>query len=240
MSPAARVSDERAAFEPRRVADEVRARVASAGEPEYRAQIERLVPGIRTHGVRVPKLRELAAELARRKPTLDEACELLDELARDTQRDEFLVGVFVLAEQGKALATLEWKRFGRWLTKLDNWETCDQLAMGVAAPCVAAREELDSELLALTSAASPWTRRFTLATAAALNQKGRERVDLTLRICTELATSREPTLLKALAWALREAGDHDRARVRTFLEHNAEHLHRSVQREVAAKLARSR
>ncbi|MCY3002734.1 MAG: DNA alkylation repair protein [Planctomycetota bacterium] len=188
--------------------------------------------------MRVPKLRELAAELARRKPTLDEACELLDELGRDAQRDEFLVGVFVLAKQGKALARLEWKRFGRWIAKLDNWETCDQLAMGVAAPCVAARKELERELLALTGAASPWTRRFALATAAALNQKGRERVDLTLRICTELAASREPTLVKALSWALREAGGHDRARVLVFLEKNAAVLHRSVLREVAAALGR--
>lgn len=235
----ARVGGGRAAFEPRRVAAEVRVRVENAGEPAYRAQIERLVPGVRTHGVRVPKLRELGVELARRKPTLDEACELLDELARDGQRDEFLVGVFVLAKQGKALAGLEWQRFGRWLAKLDNWETCDQLALGVAAPCVAAREELERELLALTGAASPWTRRFAPATAAALNQKGRERVELTLRICTALSASREPTLVKALSWALREAGDHDRARVLAFLEKHAASLHRSVLREVAAHLGRS-
>lgn len=38
----------------------LRAALATQGDAAYRTQIERLVPGIRTHGVRVPALRATA------------------------------------------------------------------------------------------------------------------------------------------------------------------------------------
>jgi hypothetical protein len=45
---------------------ELRQRILAAADADYRQSLERLVPGARIAGVRVPRLREMAAALARR------------------------------------------------------------------------------------------------------------------------------------------------------------------------------
>ena len=116
---------------------------------------------------------------------------------------------------------LPWRRLAVWLPALDNWETCDQLAMNVAAPVVAADPALVRELLRLTGARSEWVRRFTLASASALNQKGRVHVAETLAICGPLVADSSPHVRKAVGWALREASRHDPAAVEVFLRRHA-------------------
>ncbi|MBL8693928.1 MAG: DNA alkylation repair protein [Planctomycetes bacterium] len=114
----------------------LRAALATQGDAAYRTQIERLVPGIRTHGVHVPALRATAKEL-KSETDAPTAAALLDLAAASGNRDELLACCFLLASFGKAARALPWTRIERWLQAVDNWETCDQLAMGLAAPALA-------------------------------------------------------------------------------------------------------
>ena len=197
-----------------------------------------MVPGATALGVPVPKLRALAAHLRRthRALSLEGVADLVDALAASGVREELLVGVFWLTRYGKGLSALPWKRVARWLPALDNWETCDQLAMGVAAPVVAADVALVRELKRLTRAASEWQRRFALATACAMNQKGRAHVAETLSVCAPLLADPSPNVRKAVGWALREATKHDPEAVFAFLRSHRGPVHPSVLREGTAKL----
>jgi len=170
-------------------------------------------------GVRVPVIRRLAAEFAAAHPDLEaaDAASLLDALTRRRCREELLFGTFLLARYGRRLPPQMWARLDRWVAAIENWETCDQLAMTVAAPLVAREPALIRELVRRATSAHPWERRFAAATAAALCQKGRGRADLALKVCEKLMRETDPRVQKAVGWVLREAGEVDAVGVRRFL-----------------------
>lgn len=155
---------------------DIRSALAKKADARYREQIQRLVPGVRTLGVRVPDIRAIAAAFAKANRDLDlgGACDILDAACRAGSRDEMLAGCFVVARFRRALKDLAWPRILGWLKAVDNWETCDQIAMGIAAPVIAANPARLSDLAKLTGDRRVWARRFAMAAAAALNQRGRD------------------------------------------------------------------
>jgi 3-methyladenine DNA glycosylase AlkD len=221
------------------LAAEVTAALAASADPRYRAQIERLVPGIRTIGVKVPAIRAAARSFAAppRALAFDDACSLLDRFAAARDRDRMLFGVFLVAHYRREVVSLPWPRIERWAKAVDNWETCDQLGMEIVAARVAAANARVDRLLAWTKAKDVWRRRLALAAATALNQKGRANPAATLTVCAALAADREPMVCKALAWALREATKNDAAAVAAFLGRHGPRMHPSAVREGSAKLA---
>jgi len=224
------------------IANSIRAWLREAADPAYRAKLETLIPGARALGVRVPVLRARAAALRREHRTLPlpTLADVMDSFAAGRMREEILIGAFWLARYGRALEGLPWPRIAAWIPTLDNWETCDQLAMNVAARVVAADLALASSLRRLTGARSEWARRFALATASALNQKGRVHVAETLAICAPLVADDSPHVRKAVGWALREVSRHDPAAVEAFLRAHRSRAHPSVVREGSAKLSAAR
>jgi 3-methyladenine DNA glycosylase AlkD len=224
------------------IANAVRAWLRTEADPTYRAALETLIPGARALGVRVPVLREQAAALRREHRALPllTLADAMDSFAAGRMREEVLVGTFWLGRYGKAVETLPWRRLSAWVPALDNWETCDQLAMGVAARVVAADLSLVAELRRLTRSRLEWSRRFALATASALNQKGRAHVAETLAICAPLVADESPQVRKAVGWALREATRHDPAAVAAFLHEHQSRAHPNVVREGSAKLSAAR
>jgi 3-methyladenine DNA glycosylase AlkD len=228
---------------------EARRRLAAHVDPAYKRQLERLVPGVRALGVRVPVLRALAREL---RADVDAACAFLDAACADGCRELILLGTMRVARHRGALA---WPQLVRWLSaespanagraaapkavrsSIDNWETCDLLAMSIAAAVVAARLELVDELVALARTGSVWHRRFAVATAAALDQDGRSHPAEALRVCEPVLADREPIVRKAVAWAIREASERDEALAFAFLRDHAHRLPRALAREASVKLS---
>lgn len=224
--------------EPEAIVAALREWLASAGDPAARRAFETLIPGARTVGVQVPVLRKAAVELRRthKDLPLEAVADAMDLLAASQVREEILIGAFWLARYGKKLQALPWRRVTAWLPALDNWETCDQLAMGVAAPVLDAAPDPGVLLLPLTAARSHWIRRFALAAASALNQKGRVRVPETLAVCAPLVADPAPEVRKAMGWALRSATVHDPEAVEKFLRAHRDRMHPTVLREGAEKL----
>jgi 3-methyladenine DNA glycosylase AlkD len=216
----------------------VRAGLEARAEPRVKAGLAVLIPGARAIGVPVPVLRAFAADLRAANKTLplDTMADVMDALAARRVREEILLGTFWLARYGRQLEPLPWHRLAAWLPALDNWETCDQLAMGVASRVVHADLARVRELMRLTRARSEWTRRFTLATASALNQKGRAHVPETLALCAPLLDDPSANVRKAVGWALRQASRHDAGAVEAFLRAHATRAHRTVLRQGSAKL----
>ncbi|MBI3848580.1 MAG: DNA alkylation repair protein [Planctomycetes bacterium] len=222
----------------RRVAEEVREGLSAAADEKYLEQIRRLVPGIRTCGVRVPAIRAQVKALAAAQPQLDFAatCSLLDAFCAGGCRDEILFAVFLASRFRKAIPTVEWPRIGKWVKAIDNWETCDQLAMNLVAPLVAAHPERVDDLLEVTKSPNSWHRRFAVAATAALNQKGRSLPEATMRVCARLMDDAEPMVRKAVAWAIREASERDEAAAFAFLMKPKKRAAASLLREALEKL----
>lgn len=224
---------------PAQIHSTVQQAIAAAVDPAYLAKIQELVPtGWTIHGVRVPHLRALAGRLrkAHKSCTIDEVVTLLDAAFAAKAREPVLVYLFWLAAFKRKLTAALWPQLDQWVDQVADWEICDQLAMGIAAPIVASDLTLVDDLVAWTASPNPWRRRFTLATAAALNQKGRVHVAETLAICAPLLNDPEAIVRKAVGWALREASDHDAEVVYQFLVKQQGAIARGVMTEGSKKL----
>lgn len=214
-------------------------RIASLADPDYLAGIAQAVP-TEWHilGVRVPALRALAREMQQDYPdlTAGDLCLLLDDAFADHGREEVLCLIFWLARRWRQLTVDTWRHLDGWLDEVADWEICDQLAMGIGAPIVNAHPELTDPLTDWTRADSEWRRRFTLATAAALNQKGRSNVDVALALARPLLNDPSPNVRKAVGWALREVSKQDPDAVYAFLRAHKADTHPAVLRQSAQKL----
>jgi 3-methyladenine DNA glycosylase AlkD len=218
---------------------EIRTGLRMAGEPAYRSQLERLVPGVRSYGVRMPAIRAHAAELCRRFPALrlTDACALMDRLAADRGRDELLFGICLLARFSRSFDHLPWSAIRGWMQAIDNWEVCDQLAMQIAGPCVANNLALVDELLALSTHEDVWFRRCAVASTVALNQKGRSHAEETFRVLRPVIADREDMVRKAVAWAVREVCKNDERAALRFLTEQAGKMPPSLLREAARAMS---
>ncbi|NUP13301.1 MAG: DNA alkylation repair protein [Polyangiaceae bacterium] len=222
---------------------EIRASLEASADPEYRAKISRLVPtGAPLLGVTVPRIRELAKLFRPKTKMLDAGgvLSLVEGQFDGRCREEMLFGTFVLVDHKRTLKDVLLPAIDRFIELIDNWEVCDQLAMNVAAPMVAADPKLSRELVRWASSANPWRRRFAVATAAALNQKGRSLVRETLDVCACLLQDGDPSVQKAVGWALREACKCDEEAVYNLLLERREQVAPRILREGATKLSESR
>lgn len=217
--------------------------IDSAIDPAYLANIQALVPsGWVIQGVRVPQLRTLAAGLrqAHKAASVEDIATLLDQAFAAKTREPVLIYLFWLAYLQRHLTPAHWPLIDGWVDLLADWEICEQLATGIAAPLVARQLTLVDELVAWTASPNLWRRRFPPAVASALNQKGRAQVSATLCICAPLLNDPDEIVRKDAGWALREASDHDAEEVYVFLMKNKDRLTRTLMTECVRKLSRVR
>lgn len=215
-----------------------RKEIETAADPVRAAAVARAVPGARTNGATVPALRARVASFRKQHAlAFEEACVLCDGLCSDGTRESLLFAFFLIAAYKRACSAVPWLRLERWLSAVDNWETCDQLAMGVGAVRVAADPEAGIHYLEkLARSGDKWRRRFALATGASLNQKGRFMPSITLQICQLLLADPEPMIQTSIGWAVRELSKKDAEMAFGFLAENRAALKPGTLREAAEKL----
>lgn len=209
-------------------------------DKRYLEQIRRLVPGeALILGVRVPEIRALVKPFHdhHRELDLELVSALVDEQFSSHCREEMLFGVLLLVRFKRKFSCDLWPRIDGWVDAIDNWETCDQLAMGVACPVLAKDLSLLKDVRGWVKSRNRWRRRFALATVAALNQKGRSHAGETLEICDGALKEEEPIVQKAVEWALREACKSDERAVFDFLSSRKDRIHPKILRGALPKLA---
>jgi len=225
----------------------VRARLRNAGDPAVAERYRSLAPTEGTVlGITVPVLRGMAREVAAASKglTVSETIGMADLAFASACREEMLVATFLLARFKNKFEPSHWRKIDRWIDCIDNWETCDQLAMGVAGEMLgrAVHHEQEAWLRDLekwTESSNPWRRRFAVVTTTVLNQKGRSDAKAALRICECVIADGDKNVQKGLAWALREACKSDQAAVFALLKQHRATMSRSVMRQSAAKLTAS-
>lgn len=122
---------------------------------------------------------------------------------------------------------------------MESWEAVDCFSIYVSGPAWQKRRVADSVIHAWARATDLWWRRAALVSTVALNSRAHGGVGdsrRTLRVCRMLESDREPMVVKALSWALRELAKRDPAAVRGFLDARGGRLAALVVREVRNKL----
>ena len=87
----------------------------------------------------------------------------------------------------------------------------------------------------LAASDDPWRRRSAITATFAFIRRGE--LDDTYRIAERLLDDEHELVRKAVGWALRNAGDHDPARLDAFLDEHAASMPRSTLRNAIEKLA---
>ena len=220
----------------------IRATLAAHADPAYREKIAKLVPTeIEIIGVRVPVIRTLVKSFRGEHPDLsiEAMMALLDRAFAERCREELLFATVLLASRRKLLADIDWARVEHWVDGIEDWEVCDQLAMGVIGELVAQDQDRVETLVKWARSDNRWRRRAALAASTSLNQKGRKDADAALRICAPVMTDGDKMIEKALGWALREASKSDAVAVASFLAEWKGKASRRVLREGSEKLDES-
>jgi 3-methyladenine DNA glycosylase AlkD len=226
----------------------VRARLCDAGDPALAERYRNIAPTEGTVlGIAVPVLRGMAREIATastRELTISEMVGMADVAFASACREEMLLATFLLARFKNNFGPSHWRKVDRWIDRVDNWETCDQLATGVAGEMLAraADRQRTSWLRDLEKWArspNPWRRRFAVVTTTVLNQKGRNDARAGLHICGLVIADGDKTVQKAVAWALREACKSDPGAVWALLKRHRAAMSPAVLRRSAEKLTAS-
>jgi 3-methyladenine DNA glycosylase AlkD len=130
--------------------------------------------------------------------------------------------------------------FGRGM---NSWAAVDIFSVCLAGPAWRAGQIRDSVIHRWARSADRWWRRAALVSTVPLNsraQGGNGDARRTLQICRLLASDRDPMVMKALSWALRELAKRDPHGVENFLAQLGDRLPALVRREVLNKLTTGR
>ena len=179
----------------RRRRDEIRKRLEAEASPQAREREQLHAPGSFVIGVRIPKLRALAAEY---KMPFEEAADYLDVVSPAQVREELLLGIFALARWPTQVAGLRWRQMASWIQAVDNRKVCDHMAESILAIVVSAHEELASELDRMAEAENAWMRRMALWTASVMQARDRRHAPFTERLCERLAKDRDSMIRESV------------------------------------------
>ena len=127
----------------------------------------------------------------------------------------------------------------RFSVGLDRWESVDTFALYLAGPLWRDRRIADELVHNWARSKDHWWRRVALVCTVPLNNKtqgGEGDPSRTLKICHLLARDRDPMVVKAISWALRELAKRDPKTVRAYLAANKQSLAPRALREVQNKL----
>jgi 3-methyladenine DNA glycosylase AlkD len=139
----------------------------------------------------------------------------------------------------KAPLHLSARRIERLGRGIASWDAVDCFAVYLSGPAWRRRSVPDSLIHRWARSPDRWWRRAALVSTVPLNsraQGGAGDRRRTLRVCRLLERDRDPMVVKALSWSLRELAKRDPGAVRGYIEARAGVLPALVLREVRNKL----
>ena len=145
----------------------------------------------------------------------------------------------LLTAHPDAFNLLDDARVAAWADGLADWGSIDMYGVTIAGPAWRMGIVSDSTVRSWARSTDRWRRRLSLVATVSLNARSRGGTGdprRTLSICRQLMADRDPMVVKAMSWALRELGKREPAIVRNFLSRQETTLAPLVRREVSNKL----
>jgi 3-methyladenine DNA glycosylase AlkD len=187
-------------------------------------------------------LREVRREFSSRLK--DAAPHVVIELATlllEVPRFEYrFIGYELIHHHPSALARLNAWQLEQLGHGIATWSAVDCFAVYLAGPAWRERRVPNSLIHGWAHSADRWWRRAALVSTVPLNSKaqgGKGETYRTLQVCRILERDRDPMVVKALSWALRELAKRDPRAVREYVASRKDVLPALVLREVTNKLS---
>lgn len=168
--------------------------------------------------------------------------DLAVELFRSRSPGCHVIAYELILYHGSALAAVRAADLKRLGAQMSSWGEVDTFA-AVAGPAWRNGQISDRTVAGWARSSNRWWRRAALVSTVPLNvraQGGQGDADRTLAVCDLLVADRDPTVVKAMSWALRALSVRDPGAVSAFLERHEGDLAALVVREVRNKLKTGR
>ena len=210
-------------------------------DAKYKKTMEGFIVGgkARKYGVRVPVLKKIVAGITKDLQNVDdwEFLDFIEELYKGGSFEEMHLVCYLLSKRKSVLELIKWPLLKKWSESVDNWAINDNLSCLVIGPWVL----LDFEgrvkyLERLIVSKNLWDKRLALVSIIIPNRHGLG-WEKTLEFVEIVVKERNPMIVKAVSWVLREMVRKGAAsEVKTFLERNKTVLAPLVVREVNNKI----
>ncbi len=161
---------------------------------------------------------------------------------RNAPADRFFAYEFIVADR-RIMPKLRATTVRALGQGIDNWADVDTFSCYVSGPAWREGQLTDRELARWASSRDRWWRRAALVSTVALNCRargGRGDARRTIALCAKLVADRDPMVVKALSWSLRELAKRDSAAVEYSLLTHRDALATLVRREVESQLQTGR
>ena len=162
--------------------------------------------------------------------------------ARDGAFDRFIAAELLMAHPS-AMRTLDASDLRQLGEGMNSWDDVDVFACFLAGPVWRTRQVTDAEIRRWARSPDRWWRRAAVVSTVPLNNQARGGSGdptRTLAICQLLLADRDPMVVKALSWALRELAKREPTAVRQFITTHGTKVPALVRREVRSKLETGR
>lgn len=214
-----------------------------SGDESYREGMHRAVPGARAvYGVRVPQLRAIARQVnkafGKQVEAIAEGCWKIG------SREHCVLAILMLAGLKTLTPTQRWTLGTGYLPEVGDWETCDQLCMGLLGQALVEDPVYMQDLEDWGDDPNVWVRRAALASTVVLRRSKlapeiRNSLDKrTLGICLHLLDDEEHYVRKAVDWAVREVIRRDYALGKAWLMERSQTSLSLVARSTLKKAAK--
>jgi hypothetical protein len=160
-------------------------------------------------------------------------------LARDPRDWRRFIAYELVQGHPAAAGALDSRRLARLGRGMASWAQVDCFSICLSGPAWKRGAIADGVVHGWARSPDVWWRRAALVSTVPLNGRahgGAGDARRTLRVCRMLEGDRDPMVVKALSWALRELAKRDPVSVRTFLAGRGDSLAPLVRREVRNKL----
>jgi hypothetical protein len=189
----------------------------------------------------VPELRRMRREFSRALHAVDGRSVVLaaSRLAKIPRRGHRFIAYELIRHHKGAAGLMDAPALARLGRGMDSWDAVDCFGIYLSGPAWRSGLIADSVIHGWARSPDVWWRRAALVSTVPLNSRahgGTGAVRRTLGVCTRLEADREPMVVKALSWALRELAKREPAAVRDYLEREKGRLAALVLREVRSKL----
>ena len=182
------------------------------GDDAYREGVTRFVPGAGVvYGVRVPELRDLARQTIKAyRSQPDSVVGIAQACWRVGSREHCVLAILILSGLKALTPEQRWELGLRFLSEVGDWETCDQLCMGMLGQALTEDPAYMDMLESWVDDPNFWVRRAALASTVVLRRAKFESAtqqslnQRTLNLCLRLLDDKEHYVRKAVDWAVRE------------------------------------
>ncbi len=221
----------------------LRRELEAATDPEYREGSLAVAPtDLEVLGTRTPDLRRAAkrwvGENRQRDPRAAE--EMAAALWSAGSRDERLVGLEILRWFPGSIERLSESQLFAWSGEIDSWPTCDLSALIVGRWILGGPLRRKQFLYRLVEADGVWRPRLAIVSTVPIIRSGEVPADYTLSLLDRVLGRREPLIVKAVSWSLRDLAKHDRRRAQRYLRDRDDLLPALIRREVGNVLRTGR